>query len=173
MIATVLSAIVFGAIFSAYLFMARKLTRLAYFQQMQVQNRRVLYVVGKDVGEAIQVTSALPASLGLTLPPRAPSPNPTFITYTYDPAAQTLTRLAVEGTGGTPTVLLKNLTAFTFTYFDQAGAVGPPTVFIKEIEFSYSSALGTNADISWRSTKSSDSVVSSRMVLRSKPPLGQ
>lgn len=169
----VLSAIVFAAIFSAYLFMARKLTRLAFFQQMQVQNRRVLYVVGKDVGEAVQVTSAQPASLSLTLPPRAPDPNPTFVTYTYDPAAQTFTRVTIAGTGGTSTVLLKNLTAFTFTYFDQAGATAPPTVFIKEIEFSYATSLGATADISWKSTQSSDSVVSSRMVLRSKPPLGQ
>ena len=39
MLASVISAIVFAAIFSAYIFMARNLARMANFQQQQVQNR--------------------------------------------------------------------------------------------------------------------------------------
>ena len=158
MIATVLSAIVFGAIFSAYIFMGRNLTRLANFQQQQVQNRRVLYVLSKDVNEATQVTTALPASLAITLPSGG-------VTYTYDPAAQTLTRQ----TGPTTTILLSNLTNFAFSYFDQYGASTASAINIKQIALNYSSSVGDRAN----GTKASDSVASSRIVLRGKPALGQ
>jgi prepilin-type N-terminal cleavage/methylation domain-containing protein len=170
MIASVLSLIVFAALFSAYIFMARNLARIANFQQQQVQNRRVLFVVAKDVDEAVQVTTPLPASLILTLPPRPPSPDTTVVTYTYDSAAHTLTRVAVTGAlPSSTTVLLSNLTSFTFAYFDESGGASPPPVFIKQIALSYSSAVGDRPN----GTQSGDSVVSSRMVLRSKPPLGQ
>ena len=169
MIASVLSLIVFAALFSAYIFMGRNLARIANFQQQQTQNRRALFVVAKDVDEAVQVSAPLPASLILTLPPRPPSPDITTITYTYDSSAHTFTRVAVTGTSSSTTILLNNLTSFVFAYFDESGGAAPPQVFIKQIQFSYSSAVGDRPN----GTQAGDSLVSSRMVLRSKPPLGQ
>jgi len=165
-IASVLSAVVFAAIFSAYIFMARNLTRLANFQQQQVQNRRVLNVVSKDVNEASQLNFPSNAvTLQLVLPTL---PSSTLVTYTYDATAQTLTRQAVGSTNST-TVLLSNLTSFTFNYFDKSGTASPPFNFIKEIEMTYRSAVGVGTS----GTQAGDSVVSSRMVLRSIPPVGQ
>ena len=149
--------------------MARNLTRIANFQQQQVQNRRALYVMAKDVNEAVQVSSPLPASVSLTLPPRPPSPDSTYLTYTYDSTAHTLTRHAVTGAVMSNTILLSNLTTFTFAYYDESGGSSPPLDFIREIQFSYTSAVGDRPN----GTQSGDTVASSRMVLRSKPPLGQ
>lgn len=172
MIAAGLSVIVFAAIFSAYIYMARNLTRIANFQQQQVQNRRVLYLMAKDVNEAVQVTDTPPPSaafVGLKLPPRPPSPDATLLTYTYDAVAHTLTRHGVTGAVITNDVLLSNLTGFSFVYFDESGVVSPPLAFIKQIQFTYTSAVGDRPN----GTQSGDAVASSRMVLRSKPPLGQ
>ena len=170
MIAAALSAIVFAAIFSAYLFMARNLTRLANFQQQQVQNRRALYVIAQDVNGAVQVNNAQPALLILTIPPPPPPPTvaATVVTYTYDPVAQTLTRQAVGPTPSTA-IVLSNLTSFAFSYFDQYGASTASTINIKQIALGYTSAVGDRAN----GTQSSDSVASSRIVLRGKPSLGQ
>jgi len=172
MIAAGLSVIVFAAIFSAYIYMARNLTRIANFQQQQVQNRRVLYVMAKDVNEAVQVTDTPPPTstfLGLRLPPRPPSSDATFLTYTYNAGTHTLSRQIVTGTSSTNEVLLSNLTGFSFVYFDESGVISPPLAFIKQVQFTYSSAVGDRPN----GTQSGDSVASSRMVLRSKPPLGQ
>ncbi len=162
MVASVLSAVVFAALFSAYIFMARSLTRMANFQQQQVQNRRALYVMEKDINEATHVTTALPGTLQLTLSVT------TVVTYTYDSSAHTLTRVAV-GSSPSTTVLLSNLTSFSFSYFDKNGAASPSLPFLMQVQMSYTSAVGDGPN----GTRSADTVVSSRMVLRSKPPLGQ
>ena len=164
MLASVLSAIVFAALFSAYIFMARNLTRMANFQQQQVQDRRALYVLTKDISEATQVTAALPAQLSLTL---ATQPSTTAITYLYDATLHQLTR-QVNGAVPAP-VLLSNLTSFSFSYFDKNGAPSPPVPFLMQVQMSYTSAVGDRPN----GTQSADTVVSARMVLRSKPPLGQ
>ena len=163
MVASVMSALVFAAIFSAYLFMARSLTRLAHFQQPQVQNRRVLNILAKDVSEAVQVNSALPASLVL----RLSSGNIITYTYTSTSTPQTLTR-QVNTIIPAP-VLLSNLPTLSFSFFDSSGATTASTITIKQIGLSYTSAVGDPG----QGTQSRDSVVSSRMVLRGKPPLGQ
>lgn len=169
MIAAVLSAVVFAAIFSAYIFMARNLTRMANFQQQQVQDRRAFAVVAKDVNEASQITTAQAASLVLTIPPAPPGiPGITIVTYTFDAAAHTLTRQALTGTGGSSSVVLSNLTSFTFNYFTQAGDPGLGNN-IKQIEMSYNSAVGDSAN----GTQANDSVVSARIVMRNKPAFGQ
>ena len=168
MLASVISAIVFLAIFSAYIFMARNLTRLANFQQQQVQDRRAFYVVSKDVNDATNVTSATSTSLSLTLSSGA------SIDYTYTPPIPgpplipgTLTR-RVNGVMPAP-ILLSNLTSFTFNYFNQTG-VGPASMInTKQIEMVYSSAVGDGAN----GTRAPDNVVSSRMVMRGRPAFGQ
>jgi prepilin-type N-terminal cleavage/methylation domain-containing protein len=165
MVASVMSALVFAAIFSAYVFMARNLTRLANFQQQQVQNRRVLNLMAKDVNEATQVTAALPALLVLTLPTL---PSATIITYTFDSTAHILTRQAV-GPRPSDAVLLSNLTTLAFSFYDSSGQATTSAITIKQVGLSYASAVGDPLN----GTQSRDSVVSSRMVLRGKPPLGQ
>ena len=169
LIATILSAIVFAAIFSAYIFMARNLTRMANFQQQQVQNRKAFFVVGQDVSGASVLVNASPTILVLTIPaPPPPSLDPpTTITYTYDGVAHTLTRQAV-GPAPSTYVLLSNLTNFTFAYYDKSGIPNGFTTNIKQVEMRYSSAVGDNAN----GTQSSDTVVSARMILRGVASFG-
>ena len=166
MLASVISAIVFAAIFSAYIFMARNLARMANFQQQQVQNRQTFYYVGKDVSDAVQLTGASSSSLVLTLSSGA------IITYTCVPAIPspttpgTLSRM-VDGAVPAPT-LLSNLTTFSFGYYDKSGAPTSVHTNIKQVELRYTSAVGDKAN----GTQSSDIVVSARMVLRGVPSFG-
>jgi prepilin-type N-terminal cleavage/methylation domain-containing protein len=165
MLASVLSAIVFAAIFSAYIFMARNLTRLANFQQQQVQDRQALYYVTKDVSDAVQLAAATTTSLVLT------SSTGPVITYTYTPpivSPFTPGVLTRQVDAGPSSVLLANLTSFTFAYYDKSGvATGLPSS-IKQVEMRYTSAVGDKLN----GTQASDAVISSRMVLRGVPSFG-
>ena len=167
MLATVVSAVVFAGIFSAYLFMARNLTRLANSQQQQVQTRRAFLQVAKDVNEATAVPSASDNTLVLTLTGGT-------VTYRYNDTSKIFTR---EFPAGTTTTLISNLTAFTFVYYGKygsnalapsPGSIANSNVAIGRIELRYASAVGSTAN----GTKSNNSVVSSRMVLRGKTNLG-
>jgi prepilin-type N-terminal cleavage/methylation domain-containing protein len=169
LLATVLSALVFAGIFSAYLFMARNLTRLANSQQQQVQTRHAFLQVAKDVNEAIAVPSASDVALVLSLSGGG------TVTYTYNPSLQILSR---EYPAGTTKTLIDNLTAFSFVYYGKygptalspsPGVISNPSVNVGRIEIHYRSAVGSAVN----GTSSATSVVSSRMVLRAKTNLGQ
>jgi hypothetical protein len=167
MLATVVSAVVFAGIFSAYLFMARNLTRLANSQQQQVQARRAFLQVAKDVNEATAVPSASDGTLVLTL-------SGGTVTYTYNSTTKILSR---EYPAGTSTAMISNLSAFSFVYYGKYGStalapspgtIANPNVALGRIELRYASAVGSTAN----GTRSSSTVVSSRMVLRGKTNLG-
>jgi prepilin-type N-terminal cleavage/methylation domain-containing protein len=162
MIATVLSAVVFAAIFSAYLFMARNLGRLTYNEQQQTQNRRALFQFSKDVGDATSI-SGTPTSSSLILV--LPSGN---VTYSY--ASNKLTR-----TTTTTTTLLSNLVSFTFVYYPKSGTtalsgtISNPNITVFRISMEYTSAVGSSSN----GTQATVSMVSPQIVLRNRPTFGQ
>jgi prepilin-type N-terminal cleavage/methylation domain-containing protein len=168
MIAVILSAVVFAAIFAGYIFMARNLTRLTDFEQQQVQNRQVLFQLEKDAGNATQVSTAGVSTLVLTM-------SSGTITYTYSSiatsgppvqAAQTLVR--TDSTTNTTVTQLSNLTTLTFRYYNSSGSVASTTLNIKQIELTYSSAVGNSSN----GTLSSNTVTSARVTLKNKKTSG-
>jgi hypothetical protein len=157
LIAVILSAIVFAAIFAGYIFMARNLTRLAYFEQQQVQNRQVLSQLETDAGNATEISSAGSSSLVLTM-------SSGTVTYTYNSTSQTLVRTDTTVVPTATATQLSNLTSLNFRYYTNSGSIASTTLNIKQIELSYSSAVGSSAN----GTQSSTSVMSARITLRNK-----
>lgn len=164
LLATMMSALVFAAIFSAYLFVARNLTRLTNTQQQLTQTRTAIFRLTRDVNEATAITTAADSSLILTVPSGT-------ATYTYNSGTQILTRTI----GGVTTTLVTNLTTFRFYYYSKGGStalttpVSNPNVLVGQLEMRYTSAAGSSAN----GTQSGFTTVSSRLVMRSKTILGQ
>ncbi len=184
MTAALISLIVFAALFSAYIFIARNITRNSFGHQLALQNSRIVRFFATDVGAASRVISASNRQLILQFP------DASTVTYLYTPAAQTLQRTSPSGTitltGITPLPLTFSPTGLSsniFNYYDQAGtsmlpvpgSYPPPVtsvlivVDIRQIEMSYLSTAGVASS----GTQISHAVVSSRMDLRGKMPLGQ
>ncbi|MDB6169362.1 MAG: Prepilin-type N-terminal cleavage/methylation protein, partial [Verrucomicrobia bacterium] len=147
LIATVLSAVVFVGIFSAYLFMARNLGRLANNQRQQTQNRNALYYVAKDFGDATQVTVAGASTLTLA------TSTGTGITYAYSSSFKTLVRTTSPATQSL--TLLSDLTAFTFIYYPKsgttaltfaAGLIVNPATNVRRLEMRFTTAAGSSSN---------------------------
>lgn len=120
--AALISLIVFAALFSAYIYIARNITRISLAHQQSLQNSRILHLFANDVGAAAKVISASNQSLILQFP------DATQATYTYNPADLTLQRVAPSGTtilnGITPLPLGFSTPAYSsniFNYYNQAG----------------------------------------------------
>ena len=87
--------------------------------------------------KATKVSTASDAILILTQPA-------TTVKYTYDSSAQTVTRYQPD-TSVTGTIILKNLTAFDFNYFNKASAqlTTAPMLNVKGVQFSFTASLGS------------------------------
>lgn len=161
MVATGVAAFVFAGILSAYLFVGRNLTRLVSLQEQEVASRGTLRQFTQDVSAAIQLTTATASQLVLTKPTAGGT---TTVTYAYSSGSRTLTRTDASGTR----TLLTGLTAFTITYYNEAGtAVTSEPQSVKSIEFSFSTAVGSSAS----GTLARYSSASPRVLLRNKPLL--
>jgi prepilin-type N-terminal cleavage/methylation domain-containing protein len=158
MIAMSLSAVVFAAILSAYVFIGRNLARLVNFQQQESQCRRILTTLAKDVGMAMRVTTASDTQLTLTVPTAS---SPATVVYNYGNGR--LTRTDSTGT----TTLLTGVTAFDFNYYNRTGAASTSPLSIKLVELSYTSMVGNSAN----GTQARYAMVSPRLVLRNTPLL--
>ena len=190
MAAAAVSLVVFAALFSAYIYIARNLTRITFVQQQSMQSSRLLHLFANDVNSAVRVTAASNQHLVLLMPP--PVGNQVTYTYTYwSPDHGSLQRTDTAGitvtlTGITPLPFLVSApySSNIFNYYNLNGAnlllpppiASPPAMSsvvnladIKQIELSYMCVDGV-AD---NGTEARNTVVSSRMVLRNKPPLGQ
>lgn len=155
-----LSAIVLAAVFAAYIFLGRSLTRMVNYQQQENQSRRALRHFTQDVGAASALTTASSTVLGLTKPTASGT---TSVTYTYTPATSggTFTRAENAAT----LTLLSNLSSLTLTYFNEAGStVSSGTQSIKSVELAFTSNVGDANN----NTRSSYSSVSPRVLLRNK-----
>lgn len=161
MVATGLLAIVLLAVLSAYLFVARNLTRLVNSQHQEVESRRTLRTFTQDLSAAIQLSTATTSHLAFTKPTGGAA---TSVTYLYSAANGTLVR-----TEGTVTqTLLTGLTSFTLTYYNEAGtAVGSSPPSVKSVEMMFTSAAGTASS----GTQARYTTVSPRVVLRNKSTL--
>jgi len=158
MIAMSLSAVVFAAILSAYVFIGRNLTRLVNLQQQEGQCRRILNTLAKDVGMAMRVTTASDTQLTLTVPTGASTTN---VVYNYNNG--TLTRTDAAGS----TTLLTGVITLDFNYYNRAGTASTSPLSIKQVELSYTSAAGSSAN----GTQARYAIVSPRLVLRNTPIL--
>lgn len=186
MAAALLSLIVFAALFSAYIFIARNIARITLAHQQSLQSSRILHFFANDVGTANRVLQASSWQLQLQMPSSS-------ITYTYDLAAQTLQR--ADSAPGVPSIVIKGITPLPlsfsnphfasniFNYYNQAGTslLPSPTSYppsavpvvalieIRQIELSFLSTDG----VSTSGTLVQNPTLSSRIILRNKPPLGQ
>ncbi len=135
------SSLIFGtvsiAVMAAFLFLGTSMTRMSYAQQLEENSRRALYLFNRDVTKATKVSTASDAILILTQPA-------TTVKYTYDSSAQTVTRYQPD-TSVTGTIILKNLTAFDFNYFNKASAqlTTAPMLNVKGVQFSFTASLGS------------------------------
>jgi prepilin-type N-terminal cleavage/methylation domain-containing protein len=160
LIATSLSAVILAAVFSAYLFLGRNLTRLVNVQQQDVASRSAVRQFTQDVSAAVQLTTATSSQIVLTKPSASGT---TTVSYVYSAADRTLTRVA----GSTTRTLLSGLTDFTVAYFNSAGGATANPGSVKAVELSFTTAAGSDAS----GTRARYASVSPRVILRNKPSL--
>lgn len=172
LVASALSLIVFAAIFSTYIFVAKNLTRLVNSQQQFKQQRGALYQLARDAGNATSIENATVSSMDLKWNYDVLNPTTHQVdhsvaktaTYTYTAATGVLQRTekSVDNTGTTtiPATLMTNLSSLTFRYYTKIGV--PSATGIGQLEVSFSSAVGDSRN----GTQSGYSTTSSRLVLR-------
>lgn len=158
--ASSLSAIVFAAILSAYLFIGRNLSRLASNQSLDVETRRTLRQMTTDVSEAITLTTA--GATTMTLTKLGPSGNVT-VSYVYNSGTQQLNRTV----GATVTKLLSRAESLAFTYYAENGTTTTDTKSAKSVELSFTIAAGTQSSGTLARYRS----VSPRVIMRNKQVL--
>jgi prepilin-type N-terminal cleavage/methylation domain-containing protein len=134
MVSTLIFGTVSVAVMAAFMFLGTSMTRLVYAQQLEENSRRMFYLFNQDVGMATKVTTSTDSTLILNT-------TSSTVKYAYDSSAQTVTRSQPSDGSGTVTVLLKNLTAFDFNYYNKAGT--QVTANIKAVQFSFTTSLGT------------------------------
>lgn len=173
-VAMSLSAMLFAGIFGGFTFLGRNLTRLVSTQDQDAKSRRAFSLFGQDISAAANFLET-PSDTALRVQVQA-AHGPSVVDYTYDPVARTLSR-TIDATA--PTILLSNLSSFSFRYFNQAGDLlvlksgqqldltRSSAASIKEIELSFASAAGNLA----AGTQSVFSGTSPRFLLRNRPLL--
>lgn len=159
-LAAALATMVFAAIFSAYLYIGRNLTRLANTQHQEAQSRRTLQQFVQDISAASTLTRATSTELVLTKPT---SSGTSTVSYVYSSGDGTLTRTDAAG----PQTLLSGATGVTLSYFSESGLAVSDTQSVKAVELLVSTANGSAAS----GTRSGYTSASSRVVLRNKAPL--
>jgi type II secretory pathway component PulJ len=162
LIAASLSAIVFAAIFSAYLFLGRNLTRLVNVQRQEVESRRALQHFTRDLSAGIRLSTATGTALTLTKPTAGGT---TTVAYLYSSGDGTLKR--TEGLNTQTLVSEISPGTFVFTYYNESGATVSEVQSIKSVEMSFSTTHGSRR----AGTKAGYTTVSPRVVLRNKPGL--
>jgi prepilin-type N-terminal cleavage/methylation domain-containing protein len=178
LIGCTLGAIVMTAVMSAYLFLGRNLTRLAYNQALERTSRIALTYLTNDFKQAAEVrTETSPASpSGSRLKLRLASG--VDVVYDYDATNDKLTRTAGAGPalvlladGGSGNSRLVYCTAFDFNYYTTTQ--GDPTYqsttnvvafSVKLIEVSFTLQAGSTPNGTFTQSQSS----SARFSLRNR-----
>jgi Tfp pilus assembly protein PilW len=146
----------------AWMFIGRNFRRMQNSQYLEAHARSTFQIFGNDVSTATKVTAATATGLTLTVPAGS-------VSYTYSSANGTLTR---TDTTGTNTVLISDLTAFSFNYFSTTGttAISSPSMpSIKKIELAFSSQISNASDKDQK--VSTYSTISPRVALSNLPLL--
>jgi prepilin-type N-terminal cleavage/methylation domain-containing protein len=161
MIALSLSAIVFAAVLSSFLFMGRNLTRLVNFQEQEVDSRRAIRLFTGDISAASALTAATATALTVT---KTTVGGDVTVSYAYDSGAGTVTRTE-SGIGQT---LLTGVTAFDIVYYSEAGTeLTLNLTAAKAVELDYTTTAGSSTS----GTAAAYRTVSPRVVLRNKEAL--
>jgi Tfp pilus assembly protein PilW len=161
MVGMSLSLTIIAVTLAAWIFVGRNFTRMANTQYLEAHTRSAFTLFSTDVGSTTKVSTATATSLALTVPAGS-------VSYAYSSANGTLTR---TDTSGTATVLISDLTSFSFNYFNTTGTTAiasPSTASVKKIEMSFTSKLGNSSD---NLKQSVYSTVSSRVALSNRPLL--
>jgi Tfp pilus assembly protein PilW len=146
----------------AWMFIGRNFTRMQNSQYLEAHARSTFQLFNNDVSTATKVTAATSTSLSLTVPSGT-------VSYSYSSANGTLTR---TDTSGNQTVLISDLTAFSFNYFNTTGTTAisnPNSASIKRIELTFSSSITNSSDKDQKA--STYSTVSPRVALSNLPLL--
>jgi type II secretory pathway pseudopilin PulG len=182
MMVTFISSFVFAGVLSAYIFLGRSLARQANEESLESRGRLALYWVTQDVSAAFSITAQNPGTnasgtqFTLSVPiynPSSGSSQVHTVTYACDwSQGPTLGILERQVDGGTPLVLLTNLTNFSFGYYDMTGTsvTAPnspplsPQIDIKQVFMTYTSSAGYPTS----GAQSQYTVVSPRVVMKNK-----
>ncbi|HUJ45222.1 MAG TPA: hypothetical protein VLW52_16625 [Opitutaceae bacterium] len=182
-----IAMLVIAALLSSYTFLGRNLIRYSNEQQLEVQSRRALQLLGQDVRMAADVSYAgalpyspsdaswqtIPTATQMTLyvsVPNGTNPPYTYTArYVYDGNAQTLTR-TVSGTpppavrSGSYT-LLTGIASFSFNYLDKQANPAGNQLSVRQVEVpAFTVSSGSAQAGTWAHL----SAASARLVLRNK-----
>jgi len=139
-----LALTVMTGVLSTYIFLGRQLSRLTYQQALGAEAQRTIQQFAQDIRGATAVASPGDSSVILTVPTTSSTMT---VTYTYASGAGNTGTLTRTPSSGTAQVVLRNLSAFDFNYYDAADTA--VTDFtnkvssIKKVSFTFSSQTGT------------------------------
>jgi prepilin-type N-terminal cleavage/methylation domain-containing protein len=166
LIATSLGSVVLLAVLSTFLFLGRSGANISNYAEMEAQARSALEIFAVDARMAKDVTWHSTTALTLRIPA---SGGDRFYRYSFDPAAQTLTRQLTGPSPGPAQVLITGVQTFDFRAykintgevdFTDLSAAGRVT---KQIQLSLS-ASRTSSTV----TSATNTVLSARFILRNK-----
>lgn len=160
MIALTIGLFVMGAILSALLFMTRSSMAIHDYAEMNLESRRMLETIGRDLRSAMDIAPGFSDSEFLvfvsfesgTIEP---------VRYSYDPddpARPLIREMADE-----ERILMTNIEELTFRYYDLQGGAATSREAVKQIQIQ----LNTVRDGAAR-RETSERVVSARYILRNK-----
>jgi Tfp pilus assembly protein PilW len=151
MMVTFISSFVFAGVLSAYIFLGRGLSRQMNAEGLESRTRLALYYFTQDVSSASSITAQNPGAETTGTQMTLTIPGSNNISY-YCDWSQGATKGTLERqVGANPyLILLTNLTAFSFQYFDPtsnsvtvpASAPANPQINIKQVCMTYSVSAG-------------------------------
>lgn len=163
MVSATLSVFVLAAVITSFLFLGRSGANIQNYSDMEREARRALEQFAEDTRQASAVSWTSANSLTLVV-------NASSIAYAYDSGTAQFTRTV---DGGTPSVLLRGITAFSFkaytittapiTDFSTAAARTTANRTTKQIQISLS-AQRTSTTVA----TATNTVLSARFILRNK-----
>lgn len=168
MMATLITAIVFAGVLSAYIFLGRGLVRQGNEEAMESRSRTTLFYFTQDVSAATAVTAYTASQLVISTPSA-------IVTYTYNAApgspgiapSGTLVRTQIPANLSIPTSLLTNLSTFAFNYLTISGTAASSAATVKQIQLSYTAVIGSSVG----GAQAQITVVSPRVIMKNKPSL--
>jgi hypothetical protein len=113
LVGVAIGGLVMAGAIAFFLFGTRSFSSMANYADLNNRDRNATDVITRDIRSALQVVSATTNQIVLQEPPVGGNNN---ITYTYDPAAGTLTRIDSISSR----VLLSGLNSFSFSLYQRA-----------------------------------------------------
>jgi prepilin-type N-terminal cleavage/methylation domain-containing protein len=155
MLTTVISAFVFAGVLSAFIFMARALSRQVNAEGLESRTRLTLFYFNQDVSSATSIAAQNPGAevtgdqMSLTVPTSTGTSN--TVTYHCDWSGGASNGiLERQVNSGAYLVLLTNISSISFQYYDAtthlitvaSSAPSSPQVDIKQVGVSFTTSAG-------------------------------